>query len=321
MMLIRNGKILSYLNLTLTAAIWGFAFVAQRSGLESLDPFTFNALRFALGTLCVWLVRKVARPGDAPARTDCDTTFTRKGIRQLLLLGLLLFCASSLQQTGMLWTSAGSAGFITGLYVVFVPLISLLRGRKLSKALLVSIPLAVMGLWLLNMNVGLNANLGNGLVLLGAVFWALHIQLIDRLTQLHSSLDIAVAQYAVCALLSALVAFPVSRAVPAWNMNLAELLQGISQAAVPILYAGVLSVGVAFTLQLHAQKKAAPEVASVILCLEGVFAMLGGYLILGEEVSLMAATGAVLLLAAMLATILGEGRGHFLIDKKGKPKF
>jgi len=90
---------------------------------------------------------------------------------------------------------------------------------------------------------------------------------------------------------------------------------------VPILYAGVLSVGVAFTLQLHAQKKTAPEVASVILCLEGVFAMLGGYLILGEEVSLMAATGAVLLLAAMLATILGEGRGHFLIDKKGKPKF
>ena len=114
-MLLRNGKILSYLNLTLTAAIWGFAFVAQRSGLESLDPFTFNALRFALGTLCVWLVRKVARPGDAPARTDCGTTFTRKGIRQLLLLGLLLFCASSLQQTGMLWTSAGSAGFITGL--------------------------------------------------------------------------------------------------------------------------------------------------------------------------------------------------------------
>ncbi len=312
----------AYLTLLLTAAIWGFAFVAQRKGMENLDPFTFNALRFALGAVCVWLfgllpASQKQKPGsEIPVNAPIsDQPNTWKGP---LFLGLLLFIASSFQQFGMIWTGAGNAGFITGLYVVFVPLIGLGRGQKLNSMLILAVVLSLTGLAFINGKPSLQASLGNGLVLLGAVFWALHVQLIDKLTKAHSSLRMAQIQYWVCALLSLAgsIIYRCLNAAPVLNAN---LWKSIRIAGLPILYAGIMSVAVAFTLQLYAQKKVQPHAASVILCLEGVFAMFGGWLLLGERVSSSAFLGAALLLAAMLVSVFQERR-QFLIDKKAGSK-
>lgn len=311
--------------LVLTAAIWGFAFVAQRRGLESLDPFTFNALRFALGALCVGAFRAFLGRKKQVALGLLDTPAGGSSLgatrwSEPLILGLLLFCAASLQQVGMLWTGAGSAGFITGLYVVFVPLLGLFRGRRLSRLMFLALLLSVAGLWLINRNARLDASRGNLLVLAGAIFWALHIQWIDRCSKLHPILDLALIQYSVTALLSAVIGVGYQLLGTGWDAWRTGLWQNIVSAGIPILYAGLLSVGLAFTLQILAQKKVEPVRAGVILCLEGVFAMLGGYLILAEKVSLLALLGAAMLLLAMLISIRESGRRDFMIDKKGDPK-
>ena len=315
MLVVRRGKTAAYLELLAASAIWGFAFVAQRKGLESLDPFSFNALRFGLGALFVLLLRtfQLRTRERFTEATNATKPAAAPKLHQgwILLLGTLLFVASSLQQLGLIWTSAGNAGFITGLYVVMVPLIGLCRGQKLSSAVGVSIILAVGGLWLINRAQPVQATRGNLFVLAGALFWALHVQLIDRLTKLLSSLDLALAQYTVCALGSLI-------AVPAYQYAIGirprpwpELLSSVGSAALPILYAGIFSVGVAFTLQLRGQKKVPPWAASVVLCTEGVFALLGGRLILAEPLGTATLGGAGFLLGAMLLSVLGSRKRIF----------
>jgi drug/metabolite transporter (DMT)-like permease len=304
----------AYLILLLTAAIWGLAFVAQRKGMESLDPFSFNAIRFALGALCVWIISAI--PGRKRSEPKArEEKIPPEPLGQPLLLGVLLFLAASLQQTGMLWTGAGSAGFITGLYVVFVPLFGLFRRQRLTPSIVLAVALSLAGLALINGTARLEVTLGNALVLLGAVFWALHVQMIDKLTRFWPSLKLAFIQYAVCALLSIAGSVVYRFGQGASPLYGREFFSTVASLAVPIIYAGVFSVAIAFTLQLYAQKKVPPQAASVILCMEGVFAMFGGWLLLGEEVSGLTILGAVLLLLAMLVSALGE-RGDFLIDKK-----
>jgi drug/metabolite transporter (DMT)-like permease len=180
----------SNLLLLLTAALWGFAFVAQRKGMESLDAFTFNALRFALGAIFV--------------RLALHKSF-RNRASVLLLPGLVLFVAASLQQIGIIYTNAGSAGFVTGLYVVFVPLIGIFRGQKVNRRVSIAIVLAVAGLYLINSFQSLDVSLGNFLVLLSAVFFAWHVQIIDKFSKLHPAGVLAFI-FCVCALLSTLFA-------------------------------------------------------------------------------------------------------------------
>jgi len=310
---------MSYLILLFTAAIWGFAFVAQRKGMESLDPFTFNTLRFTLGVATVWVIRFfnlslnrsiATKPQFSPPPMASKCTS-----RDPVILGILLFTAVSLQQVGLLWTSAGSAGFITGLYVVFVPLIGIARRQKINRWIIMAVLMSVIGLALMNRSANIHATLGNFLVLLGAVFWALHVQAIDKLTSRHPSLDLALGQYTVCMFLSLLASILYQMIVPGDIGFYRGIWADIKSALIPIAYAGVMSVGVAFTLQLHAQKKVQPHAAAVILCLEGVFAMLGGILLLGEKVSWGSLLGAISLFGAMIITILSEHR-EFLIDKK-----
>ncbi len=308
--------------LLLAAAIWGFAFVAQRKGMESLDPFTFNALRFALGALCVWLAEQLTKSRKRrhePVLAAIAERGTRpKTWKGPLALGFLLFLAASLQQTGMLWTGAGSAGFITGLYVVFVPLIGLGLRQRLSSRHILAILLSLAGLALINGKPDLQASLGNLLVLTGAVFWALHVQMIDKLTKSHPSLRLAWIQYGVCAVLS-LAGSLLYRSFQNKPWEYAGIWKAIQAAGLPLFYAGIMSVGVAFTLQLHAQKRVQPQAASVILCLEGVFAMFGGWLLLAERVTAVSFLGAAMLLAAMLVSVKQE-REEFLIDKKAVSK-
>jgi len=288
---------LSYLYLLLTAAIWGFAFVAQRMGNESLDPFSYNALRFCLGAVFIGLIRLFGKRESRPA--------PRQGFswQSPVVLGLVLFVASSLQQCGMLWTSAGAAGFITGLYVVVVPLLGLVRRQKTSGLMWVSSVLAVIGLGLINDFSNVQVSLGNLLVLVGAFFWAGHVQMIDKLRAEHGTLDLAFSQYSVTAILSLGVAILLSLLRDPAYLFSNESFTAIGKASLPIAYGGFFSVGIAFSLQAYAQKRVPPSRAAVILCSEAVFALFGGWWLLNETITLPMLLGAVIVLIAMLVAI------------------
>jgi drug/metabolite transporter (DMT)-like permease len=279
--------------LLLTAAIWGFAFVAQRQGMQYLDPLIFNGIRFTLGALCVGLLIK-KNPQD---KTHIPFPW---------LLGSVLFVAASLQQIGIVYTTAGSAGFITGLYVVFVPLIGIMLKQRLNKLIIISICLAVIGLYLINIRQPLSVSKGNLIILLSAVFWAWHVQLIDRWTRNYDTLMIAFYQCSFCALasLGAGIVYHLFKSPSALIGK--QLYDSIGQASLAILYSGVLSVGIAYTLQVHAQKQVAPAPATIILCLEGAFALLGGWLLLKETITPYILLGVALLFAAMLISVLSK---------------
>ena len=281
--------------LLLTAAIWGFAFVAQRVGMDHMGPFTFNAIRFSLGAislvpLLLW--------GQVRRKTQKKIPF-RSMLAPGLLTGLALFGGASLQQVGLVGTSAGKAGFITGLYVILVPLLGLLWGRKAHPAHWTGAILAVSGLYFLSVREGLTVSGYDLIVLAGAFVWAAHVHLIARYSDVVGPLRLSVFQFAVCGLLSA---------GAAWLLE-TPTLQNISGGLWPILYGSFLSVGLAYTLQVVAQRTADPSHVVIILSLEGVFAALGGWLLLGEVLKARDVLGGALILSGMLISqIFGKGR-------------
>jgi drug/metabolite transporter (DMT)-like permease len=271
--------------LLLTAAIWGFAFVAQRAGMQHIGPFLFNGIRFVLGTLSLLpLLLLRARNGSGRAHAAI--------LPYGLFAGVLLFLASSFQQVGIVTTTAGKAGFITGLYVVIVPLSGLLWGQRAGANRWVGVVLAASGLYLLSVTGRLTMERGDGLVLVSAALWAAQIQVVGWVSPRTDPIGLAVIQFATCAVLSLLVAF------------VAEPLDlgAVRAATIPLLYGGVGSVGIAFTLQIVAQRKAHPAHAAVIMSLEAVFAALGGWLILGETQSPRGLAGCGLMLAGMIVS-------------------
>lgn len=275
----------SKLLLLLTAALWGFAFVAQRQGMEHLDPFTFNAIRFGLGALFIRIVLFKSFKKQAPV---------------LRLPGLVLFVAASLQQIGLIYTSAGAAGFITGLYVLFVPILGFFLGQRSGFKLIISVVLAVFGLYLLSSFVSAEVSFGNLLVLIAAVFWAVQVQMVHKYSRQVSTAVLAFDQFAVCAVLSIVFAIGLRIFMHPQAILSAAYFSNIGLAIWPLLYGGIISAGVAFTLQIKAQKKVEPGPAAVIMSLEGVFAMVGGYLLLQETLSLRSILGASMMLIAMI---------------------
>jgi drug/metabolite transporter (DMT)-like permease len=286
--------------LLLTAAtIWGFAFVAQRVGMEHVGPFTFNAVRFALGgaVLLPLLAAKSVR-SDLPSG-DEPLALTR-GMQVLgsASAGLLIFLGASLQQSGIVSTTAGKAGFITGLYVVIVPIMGLFFSQRSGLSIWAGAVLAVLGLYFLSVTGRFTIVRGDLLVLASAFFWAGHVQLIAWLTSRMDPLRIAFVQFMVCSALSAFAALlfeTVSRA-------------GLEAAAVPILYVGFLSTGVGYTLQVVAQREANPGHAAIILSTEAVFAAIGGMFFLGEKLSPRGLAGCALMLAGMIVSPLGAAQ-------------
>ncbi len=196
----------------------------------------------------------------------------------------------------MVYTTAGKAGFITGLYVVLVPLLGLVIGRRTGILGWSGAGLAVMGLYLLSVR-DLRIATGDLFVLAGAFFWAVHVLMLGRLSPDADSFELAGAQFAVCALLSLIVSF----------LFETTTLKGIDDALVPILYGGFLSVGIAYTLQVVGQKKIHPSHAAIILSLEAVFAVLGGWVVLGEELGLRELGGCLLMFAGMLVSQFKRG--------------
>jgi len=284
----RPGSSLAASGLLLAAAaIWGFAFVAQRAGMEHVGPFFFNGVRFLLGALVLapFLFRPSrSRPAAAPRALDRATACG------LVAAGLVLTVAANLQQVGLLTTTAGKAGFLTGLYVVLVPLFGLARGQRIRWAMALAAPLAAAGLYLLSVVGPLRIAAGDAWVLLGALVWAVHVHLIDWLVGRAGALRIAFVQFAICGAVSLAGSL-------LWEST---SLAGCIAASGAIAYAGLLSVGVAYTLQVFGQRRVEPSRAGVVLSLEAVFAALGGWLILGEKLNARSLLGCGLLLAAMV---------------------
>ena len=280
--------------LLLTAIIWGFAFVAQRVGMDYVGPYTFNGVRFALGSLSLIPLLLLTKRRDSPAQRLIPRASLQTMVWGGGLAGLFLFAGASLQQVGLVYTTAGNAGFITGLYVVIVPIMGLLLRQRTHVGTWLGAFLAALGLYFLSITKEMTIAWGDLLVLIGAFFWAAHVLIIGRLSPRMDSLKLAITQFAVCALLSLLTALIVES--PNWN--------GLRQAALPILYGGLGSVGVAYTLQVVAQKDAHPAHAAILLSLEAVFAAIGGGWLLNETLTERAMFGCGLMLIGMLLSQL-----------------
>ena len=285
----------SELILLTAAAIWGFAFVAQRVGMDHVGPFTYNGIRFALGGaslipfMLVGMKRrknKVAAVYQPPSRSLL--------IKSGMAAGIALFLGASLQQVGLVYTTAGKAGFITGLYVVIVPFIGLLWKQKSSVGTWIGALLAAVGLYFLSMTREMTIGAGDLLVFISAFCFACHVVIIGRLANQIDTVTLSIIQCAVCSVLSLCVAAAFE--VITW--------QGILAAAVPIIYGGVFSVGVAYSLQIYGQKGSHPAHAAILLSLESVFAALGGWLILNEVLSGRSLFGCGLMMTGMLLSQL-----------------
>jgi drug/metabolite transporter (DMT)-like permease len=257
-------------------------------GMDHMGPLTFNGVRFALGALALWpLIASMdkKRTSAAPALT----TLIRGG----MLMGGALFLGAWLQQFGLCYTTAGKAGFITGLYVVFVPLIGIFLGHRYGLGTWAGAGLAIAGMYLLSVTESMSIGKGDALVLLSAFFWGVHVLLIGRLTGGLSAVDaikLAAVQFAFCSLIS------LTGALLFEDITLSGLRAGV----IPLLYGGLMSVGVAYTLQVVAQRDARPAPAAIILSLEAVFAALAGWMLLGETLTMQALVGCALMLGGMI---------------------
>lgn len=290
--------------LFLTAAIWGLAFVAQRVGMEHVGPLTFNGIRFALGALALTPLILVLEKRRAPGFAGADRK--RMGVGGILL-GLALFAGATLQQVGLAGpqlaqfgleaSTAGKAGFITGLYVVLVPLFGLLLAQRPGWGTWVGASLAVVGMYLLSVTADLTISFGDLLVLVGAFFWAGHVLLVGKLSPGLDGVDaikLSTVQFAACAVLSLIGAVATEEIT----------FTGVMGAAPAIAYGGLMSVGVAYTLQVVAQRDAQPAHAAIILSLESVFAAVGGWMMLGEVLTTRGLVGCGLMLAGMVLSQL-----------------
>jgi drug/metabolite transporter (DMT)-like permease len=283
----------SNLLLLLTAVIWGFAFVAQRLGMEYIGPFTFNTARFTFGSLSLvplLIINQRIKNDGVSFLPLNDKKFLLGG----LAAGTTLFLGATFQQYGLVYTEAGKAGFITGFYVILVPLLGLFIKQKTSWLTWLGAIVAIIGLYFLSINESLNINLGDILVLVGAFFWAIQILVIGFYSTKVDAFQLAFSQFVVCAALSAAAAF-ISETVIFSNILLAYL---------PILYAGLFSVGIAFTIQVIAQRKAHPANAAIIMSLEAVFALIGGWIILDEVISVRGLIGCWLMFIGMIISQL-----------------
>ncbi|MBO5944881.1 MAG: DMT family transporter [Clostridia bacterium] len=287
--------------LFLTAIIWGFAFVAQRVGAEFVGAFTFNGIRFLLGSLSLIPVILIFE------REKFDKSKFIKTLVPSILAGVILFIASTLQQLGVEWTgSAGKAGFLTGLYIVLVPIIRFFAGKKTSILTFFGAMFALVGLFFLCMT-GDELTFGKGdvVLIIGAIFWAAHILVVDKYVNDISPLKFSMMQFLVCGFLSIISALCTETIE----------LSAIKSAGVPILYGGLMSVGVAYTCQILGQKDADPTFASIVFSTESVFSAIGGAIILNEIMSGRGYLGCVLIFIGIVLSQLNLDSLRKLIKK------
>lgn len=290
---LKADRLKADLLLLLTALIWGLAFVAQRVAALSIGVFFFNGIRFIIGAVVLWLAISARR--GRWYRLDLD----RAGWAAAGLAGLFLFLGSTLQQAGLLYTTASNAGFITGLYVVFVPiLLALVLRRRVSGLVWAASGLAVAGLFLLSTGGELRLNRGDLLELAGAVMWAGHVLAVGWAVRRVALLPFSLGQFFFAAGLSLAGGLIFETPLQPWPL----------ESWLPVLYVGIFSTGVGYTLQAAGQQHAPETDAAFILTLEAVFSAFFGYLLLGERLLPVQIAGSVLILLAVLMAQRGARR-------------
>ncbi len=303
--------------LILTAFIWGTAFVAQSVGMDYLGPFTFNGVRSLIGGAallpCIWFLGvlngKDTAGKDADGKPD-EKASVPSGRKELVLggiaCGVLLFGASSLQQLGIQYTTAGKAGFITACYIVIVPVLGVFLGKRIGWKVWLAVATALVGLYFLCITEKFTIGKGDVLIFVCAIVFSLHILVIDYFSPKVDGVKMSCIQFFVCGIVSLPFMFVLE------TPKVGVMLEGW----MPLLYAGVLSCGVAYTLQIIGQKNVHPAIASLILSLESCFSVLAGWIVLGERLSAKESIGCVLMFAAIILAQLPERKLNIRKESK-----
>lgn len=299
------GQMKNNAMLLLAAFIWGCAFVAQSVGMDYVGPFTFNSVRSIIGSIVlvpvIFLMDGLKRKGgmseeELRAQRGDTKTLVIGGI----CCGTALAVASSLQQYGILFTTVGKAGFITAMYIVLVPILGIFLGKKVRLLIAGCVVLAVVGLYFLCMSETLTLGIGDFFVLLCALVFSVHILVIDHFSPMVDGVRLSAIQFLTAGILCG---------VPMLLLEKPDV-SSILAAWLPILYAGVMSCGVAYTLQILGQKNADPAVASLLLSLESVFSVLAGWVLLGQSLSGRELFGCALMFAAIILAQMPEKKGR-----------
>lgn len=278
----------------LTAAfIWGTTFVAQAVGMDEIGPFTYAASRFLLGFISLLIVWGAFHSQREFARRKGKY---KSGWKAGMMAGLIMFIASSMQQVALLYTTAGKTAFITCLYIIFVPMFAVLLHRKIQAENWAGAILAIIGLFLLAVHGDVMLSFGDGLVLISSFFWTAHILFIDHFAGEVDVIELSASQIGICMILSTLMAFVFED--PTWP--------SIRQSSLAILYGGIMSAGVAFTLQIVGQKYAEPAHAAILMSFEAIFGALASWILLDEIMSGREIFGCVLMVAGMMVTQMGQ---------------
>ena len=298
--------------LLLAALIWGVAFVAQSVGMDYMGPFTFNGARFLMGSAVLVPVilfrRKKADPaGGRQVRTDRSGAKENAGKAALMggvCCGLALCPAAPFQQFGILYTTVGKAGFITTLYIILVPLAGIFMKKRPSSRIWTGAALAAFGFYLLCIKEGFSLSRGDALVFIGSVLFTVHILVIDHFSPKAGGVELSCIQFLTAGVISSVLAFVFEKP------ELSALAEGI----IPLAYAGILSSGVAYTLQVIGQRDTDPAVASLLLSMESVFSVLAGWMLLGQALSARELMGCALVFGAVILVQLPTGKRR--LDKK-----
>ncbi len=280
--------------LLIVAFIWGAGFVAQRAGMEYLEPITFNSVRSFLGAFSLLLLIIIFKIKKGPNKNINKWEERRYFIKAGFFCGVALFFASVIQQIGMVYTTASKAGFISPMYIIIVPLISIFLGKKIPKTIWIGVFFGALGLYFLCVGAsgGFDSiEFGDLLIMISAFLYSIHILIIDYYAPKVDSVKLSCVQFLVVGLISLLPAF----------IYETPTLAAIYECRWSLLFAGVISCGVAYTLQIIAQKNTNPALASLILSFESVFAVLTGYLILHETLTSREILGCILMFIAVLA--------------------
>lgn len=290
--------------LVIAAAIWGFAFAFQSVGMDYVEPFTFNCIRNLIGTVVllpvIWLLNQLKKKDEVSKEAISSKGNTKQLFLGGICCGAILFISSGAQQVGIQYTTVGKAGFITALYIIIVPVLGILFGKKSRLLIWISVLLALVGFYFLTMIGESSFTKGDAWVLVCAFVFACHILCVDYFAPKVDCVKMSCIQFAVCGLLSGAVMFVLES--PSWAC--------ISQAVVSLLYTGVMSSGVAFTLQIVGQRDYNPTIAALLMSLESVFSVVGGWLILNQSLSRMECFGCILIfIGVVLAQIPAEWKG------------
>ena len=307
--MIKNFK--GSIMLLITSLIWGTAFVAQSEGMNYVEPFTYNAMRTLLGGVVLIPVMILFRFSDKRNGKEKSSCSLRNTVIGGICCGIALFIASSFQQAGIAQTTAGKAGFVTALYIVIVPMIGIFQHKKMPLQMWLFIAIALAGFWLLCIKQDIGISSGDLLVFFGAIAFAVHITVIDYFNQKNTDgILMSCIQFFTAGLLMLICMFIFEK----------PTIPNIMGAGGTILYAGILSCGVAYTLQILGQKHTNPTLATMLMSLESVFAALSGWLILGEKLSIKEFIGCVLIFAAVILAQLAGTDKLKKIEMNGEVK-